>query len=104
MPLARWREYSRAKPDYLLRHLKCLSCEPAQLACRGYISEVKTMAKEPMLHRTVLLALGATALLLAGCVSAPGTYPDPNGPRDGDGLLVDPQTGIVLPGQSDVGF
>jgi hypothetical protein len=70
----------------------------------GTFSEVKTMAKEPLLHRAILLALGATALLLAGCVSAPGTYPDPNGPRDGDGLLVDPQTGIVLPGQSDVGF
>jgi hypothetical protein len=62
------------------------------------------MATEPLFHRTILLALGATALLLAGCVSQPGTYPDPYGPRDGNGLLVDPQTGVVLPGQSQVGF
>jgi hypothetical protein len=62
------------------------------------------MATEPLFHRAILLALGAAALLLAGCVSRPGTYPDPYGPRDGNGLLVDPQTGVVLPGQSQVGF
>jgi hypothetical protein len=54
-------------------------------------------------HKMALLILGATALLLCGCVSAPGTYPDPNGPRDGDGFLVDPHTGIELPGQPDGG-
>jgi hypothetical protein len=49
------------------------------------------------------LMLGAVALLLAGCgiVSAPGTYPDPNGPRDPKGRLVDPKTGIPLPGQGE---
>jgi hypothetical protein len=62
------------------------------------------MARESRFHRLALLALGAIALLLTGCVSPPGTYPDPNGPRNGDGLLVDPQTGLVLPGQSEVGF
>lgn len=62
------------------------------------------MVRQPRFYRAALLALAAGALLLAGCASPPGTYPDPNGPRDGDGLLVDPQTGIVLPGQSDVGF
>jgi hypothetical protein len=62
------------------------------------------MAGKSTFHGAAALALCATALLLAGCVSAPGTYPDPNGPRNGDGLLVDPQTGVVLPGQPDVGF
>ncbi len=45
------------------------------------------------------LMLGAATFLLAGCIiSAPGTYPDPNGPRDGKDQLVDPKTGIPLPG------
>jgi hypothetical protein len=62
------------------------------------------MVRETRFHRAAQLALASSVLFLAGCVSPPGTYPDPNGPRDGDGLLVDPQTGIVLPGQSDTGF
>ncbi len=49
------------------------------------------------------LALGISVLLFAGC-SATGTYPDPQGPRNGDGLLVDPQTGIPLGGQADPGI
>jgi hypothetical protein len=53
--------------------------------------------------RGAILAMLGTMALLAGCVSAPGTYPDPNGPRNGMGLLVDPQTGVVLPGQSQGG-
>ena len=50
---------------------------------------------------TIAVMLGALALLLAGCISAPGTYPDPNGPRDPKGRLVDPKTGIPLPGQGE---
>jgi hypothetical protein len=61
------------------------------------------MARASIFHRILLSALGAGILLLSGC-SAPGTYPDPNGPRNGDGLLVDPRTGITLPGQSDGGI
>jgi hypothetical protein len=54
---------------------------------------------------TTLLIFLAAALLLAGCiVSAPGTYPDPNGPRDSKGRLVDPKTGIPLPGQGEDGI
>jgi hypothetical protein len=57
------------------------------------------------LQSAILAMLGAGVLLLAGCgiVSEPGTYPDPNGPRDGMGLLVDPRTGVVLPGQAQGG-
>jgi hypothetical protein len=53
----------------------------------------------------VAAMLGASVVLLAGCgiVSRPGTYPDPNGPRNGMGLLVDPLTGVVLPGQPEGG-
>ena len=57
---------------------------------------------EPALRKaTMLLVLGATALLLSGCISPPGTYPDPTGPRDPKGRLVDPRTGIPLPGQGE---
>jgi hypothetical protein len=49
----------------------------------------------------MMFMLGATALLLAGCISPPGTYPDPTGPRDPKGRLVDPRTGIPLPGQGE---
>jgi hypothetical protein len=51
-------------------------------------------------------AFCAALVLLAGCgvVSRAGSYPDPNGPRNGDGRLVDPRTGITLPGQSDSDF
>ncbi len=51
-------------------------------------------------RRSVLvLALCAAALLLAGCYTGPGY--DPYGPRNSEGLLVDPRTGITLPGQDD---
>jgi hypothetical protein len=49
-----------------------------------------------------LIALGVTALLVS-CVSPPGSYPDPNGPRNGAGFLVDPQSGVTLPGTGDSG-
>jgi hypothetical protein len=49
-----------------------------------------------------VLVLGLTALLVAGC-SAPGTYPAENGPRNGAGFLVDPRTGMELPGQGNPG-
>jgi hypothetical protein len=63
------------------------------------------MAKDfPSFFDTALLALGLTALLLAGCTSPPGTYPDYNGPRNGDGFLIDPHTGLELPGQADPGI
>lgn len=64
------------------------------------------MTAKPSPWRTKLLLLGATGLLLASCGwgSPPGTYPDPNGPRNGEGLLVDPVTGISLPGQADPGI
>jgi hypothetical protein len=45
----------------------------------------------------------AMILLLAGCASPHGTYSNPYGPRNGDAMLVDPHTGVVLPGQSDTG-
>jgi hypothetical protein len=53
-----------------------------------------------------MAGLCAAMVLLAGCgiVSRPGTYPNPSGPLDGNGLRVDPQTGVVLPGQSESGF
>ena len=50
---------------------------------------------------SILGILGLSALLLAAC--APGPPPDPNGPRNGKGQLVDPQTGISLPGQPELG-
>lgn len=56
------------------------------------------------LHGAAVLALALAAILLAGCVSAPGSYPDYNGPRNGDGFLIDPQTGLELPGQADPGL
>jgi hypothetical protein len=62
------------------------------------------MAKDsPSLRSAAMLVMGLTALLLAGCVWGPGTYPDYNGPRNGDGFLVDPLTGLELPGQADPG-
>ena len=63
------------------------------------------MTRRATRKRTIVSTLGATGLLLAGCsiISAPGTYPDPNGPRNAKGHLVDPQTGILLPGQRDDG-
>jgi hypothetical protein len=64
----------------------------------------KTMTASAMRRRTLVLVLGASVLLLSGCVSAPGTYPDPNGPRDAKGRLVDPQTGLLLPGQGEDGI
>jgi len=52
-------------------------------------------------HRPLLvLALCGSALLLAGCYTGPGY--DPYGPRNGAGLLVDPRTGITLPGVDDM--
>jgi hypothetical protein len=60
------------------------------------------MAKKSRLVATTVSPLGA-ALLLTGCVSAPGTYPSSYGPRNGAGFLVDPQTGLELPGQPDIG-
>jgi hypothetical protein len=56
------------------------------------------------LPSTALLALVLTALLAAGCAAPPGTYPDYDGPRNGDGFLIDPQTGLELPGQADPGL
>ena len=51
-------------------------------------------------RRSVLvLALCTATLLLAGCYTGPGY--DPYGPRNSEGLLVDPRTGITLPGQDD---
>jgi hypothetical protein len=53
-----------------------------------------------------IAGLCAALTVLSGCgiVSRPGTYVDPSGPRNGDGLLVDPQSGVPLPGQSDSGI
>jgi hypothetical protein len=56
------------------------------------------------LPSTALLALVLTALLAAGCAAPPGTYPDYNGPRNGGGFLIDPRTGLELPGQADPGL
>jgi hypothetical protein len=55
---------------------------------------------------TMVIVLGAAALLLGGCniISKPGTYPDPNGPRNAKGALVDPKTGLLLPGLCDDGI
>ena len=56
-------------------------------------------------RKSGMLITLAAALLLGGCgiVSKPGTYPDPNGPRNAKGALVDPKTGILLPGFWDAG-
>jgi hypothetical protein len=62
------------------------------------------MTGSAMRHGTMAFVFGATVLFLSGCVSTPGTYPDPNGPRDAKGHRVDPQTGILLPGQGDDGI
>jgi hypothetical protein len=63
------------------------------------------MAKDSAsLRGTAVVALGLIALLVAGCASPPGTYPDYNGPRNGDGFLIDPRTGLELPGQADPGL
>lgn len=52
-------------------------------------------------HRSLLVfVLCGAALLLAGCYTGPGY--DPHGPRNFEGLLVDPRTGITLPGQDDM--
>ena len=48
---------------------------------------------------SLLVVLGVSASLLTAC--APGLPPDPNGPRNGNGQLVDPRTGISLPGQPE---
>jgi len=61
------------------------------------------MARKPRLGAAFPWLLGVAGVVLAGCVSAPGTYPDPNGPRGGTGFLVDPNTGLTLPGQPDAG-
>jgi len=66
------------------------TCEPPNPRRQG--------ATWPDLRSPLLvLALCATPLLLAGCSTGPGY--DPNGPRNFEGLLVDPRTGITLPGQ-----
>jgi hypothetical protein len=62
------------------------------------------MIRFAMRYGIIVLMVGASVLLLAGCISAPGTYPDPNGARDAKDHLVDPRTGILLPGQGDDGI
>jgi hypothetical protein len=59
------------------------------------------MTGRALRRATMMIMLGATAFLVAGCISEPGTYPDPTGPRDPKGRLVDPRTGIPLPGQGE---
>jgi hypothetical protein len=61
------------------------------------------MPGKSRVHFVLSLVFCAGALLVSGCVSPTGTYPNPNGPRNGNGVLVDPQTGIVLPGESEGG-
>jgi hypothetical protein len=58
------------------------------------------MARPPTV-RAMTVSIVVATLLLAGCISQPGTYPDPNGPRNGAGFLIDPNTGVELPGQPD---
>jgi len=60
------------------------------------------MARGSNMRWSAPLVLGVAVLLLVGC-SPPGTYPDPNGARNGDGFLVNPRTGTELPGQADPG-
>lgn len=56
------------------------------------------MAKFSASSPLIVLAFGTTTLLLASCYSGPPA--DLNGPRNGgDRVLVDPQTGVPLPGQ-----
>jgi hypothetical protein len=56
--------------------------------------------------RAATVALCVATLLCAGCslISPPGSYPSADGPRNGDGFLVDPHTGVELPGQADPGI
>jgi hypothetical protein len=70
---------------------------------RSNIARGDLMAGESRLGATAAGLLVLTGLLLSGCVSPRGTYPDPNGPRSGTGFLVDPHTGLTLPGQPDSG-
>jgi hypothetical protein len=51
----------------------------------------------------MMLVVLVAAAVLSGCISRPGTYPDPNGPRNGAGLLVDQQSGLPIPGSADTG-
>jgi hypothetical protein len=53
-------------------------------------------------YATPLLVLGVIAVL-AGCAVPRGSYPDPSGPRNAAGFLVDPQSGLPLPGTGDSG-
>ena len=57
------------------------------------------MLNDSALRLAILTMLGASALLLTACASGP--RPDQNGPRNGNGQLVDPRTGISLPGQPE---
>jgi hypothetical protein len=59
------------------------------------------MTMRALRNGTMAAILGTIAALLTGCISPPGTYPDPNGPRDPKGRLVDPHTGIPFPGQGE---
>lgn len=58
----------------------------------------------PPLPLAARLALALALLALASCAVAVRTGPYPEGPRDGAGMLVDPRTGIELPGQWNGGF
>ncbi len=54
----------------------------------------------------VVIAFCAALPWLVGCAAptvTAGAYPDPQGPRNGVGALVDPRTGIALPGQNQGG-
>ncbi len=62
------------------------------------------MSKQRIRRHSLVAAVFVSIPLLAACGNPPLTYDDPNGPRNGDGLLVDPRTGISLPGQADPGI
>jgi hypothetical protein len=93
-------EFSHGLLDFLWQR----AVRSPYIICGSIPAKEKTMTASTMRRRTMVLMLGASVLLLGGCVSAPGTYPDPNGPRDAKGHLVDPQTGLLLPGENDGGI
>lgn len=52
-----------------------------------------------MTNRLLLPALAGTLLLLvAACTTTSGPLYGPDAPRNGAGEVIDPQTGLVIPG------
>jgi hypothetical protein len=68
------------------------------------VSVERLAARKSKVRRASSLAVGVAARFPFGYVSPPGSYPDFNGLRNGDCVLVNPQTGVVLSGESEGGI